>query len=197
MPEHDVVLAVTSGTSKMGQIMQEAWDHLLPAIRNTDLPANSKAEAALRNRLVALTLPTIVGSDASPANEPKSGNYAIEKNELDIKSIAIDFEKRTLEISDATGKHKLSIGKQAWQRQRVPSVGAMVSRIPNSSDVGIATCGAWTSDNSFVVRTWLYESPFRVDVTLKFDGENVNVSLKRNVNFGPTTFAMSGKRIQD
>ena len=49
MPQYDAVLAITSGTNDMGGVMQLAWDTLVPAFKDTPLPA----DPAAADRLIA------------------------------------------------------------------------------------------------------------------------------------------------
>ena len=48
LPEHDVVVAITSQSPDMQAVLDAAWTHLLPAI---DAPSTADADAALASRL--------------------------------------------------------------------------------------------------------------------------------------------------
>lgn len=67
LPEHDAVLAVTSQTQDMQEVLDAAWRHLLPAFGDAPLPGREEDDAALRLRLSRLALPAVAGQAASPA----------------------------------------------------------------------------------------------------------------------------------
>jgi len=50
----------------------------------------------------------------------------------------------------------------------------------------VAASGAWTDDETFTVKLCYYETPFIQTMTWKFAGDQVTVSRKVNVGFGPT-----------
>ena len=67
------------------------------------------------------------------------------------------------------------------------SVGALAPRLPRNNDVAVAASGAWTDDTTYAVRIWMLETPYRLDLKLLFDGDNVTLSGAYNVAFGPKT----------
>jgi CubicO group peptidase (beta-lactamase class C family) len=56
MPQYDAVLAITSGTEKMGSVMQLAWDTIVPAFKDAPLPADPAAVARLEAKTKSLIL---------------------------------------------------------------------------------------------------------------------------------------------
>lgn len=192
MPEQDVVLAVTSGASNMGAVMKQAWNHLIPGFHNTALPQQKESQQALSSKLASLKLP-LVELSKSPTLQSKelSGSYAMEENDLKIEQFEFERNQLTIHLKEQASI-RLPIGRQSWKRSRIPSIRPLVQRVPNAEDVGIATHGAWISESEFQVRVWLYESPFRLDIVCKFDGEQLKVDAKQNVNFGPKSFSLSG-----
>ena len=60
MPEQDTVVAITSGTNNLQGVLNLLWDHLLPALEASPLPANPQAEAANPLKLESLVLETNV-----------------------------------------------------------------------------------------------------------------------------------------
>ena len=64
LPEYDVVLAITSGTSDMNGVMKIVWSHLLPAIHDGALAEDAATHDRLTGKLNALSrtdLPSIWG----------------------------------------------------------------------------------------------------------------------------------------
>ena len=65
MPEQDAVLVITSGVKDMQNVLNLAWEHLLPAMKPSSLPADDEAAKKLAQRLKSLAVRTVEGS-ASP-----------------------------------------------------------------------------------------------------------------------------------
>ena len=61
MPEQDAVLAITGAVKDMQPPLDLVWTHLLPAMSRYPLAADEEAEAALRQKLAGLKLPTPKG----------------------------------------------------------------------------------------------------------------------------------------
>lgn len=189
MPQQDAVLAVTSGASNMGAVMQQAWNHLLPGFHAETLRGDEASQSALKKKLGSLKLPLVEGQ--SSQNRVLSGKYVLEANNLGVHRFEFDNDRLTIHAKDQS-PIKLPIGRESWKRSRVANIQPIVKRIPNADDVGIATHGAWISDNEFHLRMWLYESPFRIDMLCKFDGDQLKVDSKQNVNFGSKEFSLQG-----
>jgi CubicO group peptidase (beta-lactamase class C family) len=73
LPEHDVVLALTSQTEDMQQVLDAVWRHLLPAFGDAPLPGREDDDAALRRRLARLALPTVAQGPLPPAGAGLAG----------------------------------------------------------------------------------------------------------------------------
>ena len=92
-PEQDAVIAITAETGDMQGEINLVWDHLFPAFQNNSkLPINSKAQAALKQKLSTLALPLPVKTD-SVINKSVAGNiYTMESNAKNIKTISFDLK---------------------------------------------------------------------------------------------------------
>jgi CubicO group peptidase (beta-lactamase class C family) len=78
LPEQDAVLAMTAATEAMQEVLDAAWEHLLPAMTDGATagpgagpsgPAGQDVDAALAARLAALALPGVPGDTAPPSAE--------------------------------------------------------------------------------------------------------------------------------
>ncbi len=192
IPDHDLVLAVTSGSKNMGAIMQHTWDHLLPGIHQDALRRNAKAHKQLQERIQQLSLPLVEGEKRSSTLEGEHA-FAIADNDNGVSSIDYNFgDKPKLTIRDADGEYQIPIATDGWVRMRLDSIGPLGQRVPNADTVAVATHSAWQDANSLHTRIWLYESPYRIDLMSKFDGDTVEVEMKQNVGFGPKGFQLKG-----
>lgn len=69
LPEHDAVLAMTAATEAMQEVLDAAWEHLLPALSDGAAEGSSAQDAddALAARLAGLTIPDVPGDAAPPS----------------------------------------------------------------------------------------------------------------------------------
>lgn len=188
MPEHDAVLAITSGASDMGAIMQIAWDKIVPGISVEAIPTNDAAYQALTEKIKSLRLPPVAGSRTSPQTSTVSSKmYKFSDNELGMTSIVLTnlTDRTTLTVTDEQGTHEFECGHDDWSKRHIPSVGSLAPRLPRDSNVGVAASGAWSSDDTFDIRMWYFETPYRLDLSLDFNADTVTMSGQFNVGFGP------------
>ncbi len=180
MPDQDAVLAITSGVSDMQRVLNTVWVYLLPAMRSRSLPADPQAAASLKAKLAQLALVPAQGQKNSAVAAQVNGRtYTLDANEQKAESITLtagdnDF---TVHIRDARGEHMVKGAYGTWLK------GATTLQIEGSDKV--AASGAWASDNTFVMKTCQYETPFRPTTTMTFQDAKVQVEIKMNVGFGP------------
>ena len=155
MPEQDAVLTMISGVQNMQAVLDNVWEHLLPAMRPEALPANPQAYNELCDKLAVLSLPLASGRASSSRAEQWSGKtYKLVSNHLNLKSVAIQFGDKgsTLILRDDRGEHRIEIGYSTWLK------GITAAR--GRSDEPIGACGAWTAEDTYEVRVCYYEDAF-------------------------------------
>jgi len=180
LPEYDVVLAVTGGTSNMAGVMDTVWQYLPPALRYMALPPNPAAQAGLARKLASLTLPVQGGALHSPIESKVSGRtYSLDTNERGLQSVAIDFTgaNPVLTIVDAGGRHPIACGLGQWVRGRTDFY-PRISDLFAVDSQGIAACGAWAGDDTFNVKLCFDETPYTL--TLSFNYTNGRLQLEWN-----------------
>lgn len=166
MPEQDAVVAITGGLRAMQQVLTLVWEHLLPAMRPTSLPAHTVAQEALVQQLAQLRLSTPHGQVMSSASEQLSGKrFALRKNDDAWTTIRFDFGADTTLITIGThaGDQHIGCGYDTWVRGT-----AILERTGILSPTGsgntapwkVAASGAWTNDATYVVQLWWYETPY-------------------------------------
>jgi CubicO group peptidase (beta-lactamase class C family) len=181
MPEQDAVLAITSGVGEMQPPLDLIWKHLLPAMQPTALPEDRAAQTALEHKLARLALPTQPGQEISPIAAEVSGRtYVFAKNEQDIDAITLDLDNSdaTLTIQNSNGRHQIAAGNSTWLKG--------TTKVFHGMAMPVAASGAWTSDDTYVIRMCFYETPFCPTVTLRFSADQLATIWKDNVSFGPT-----------
>jgi hypothetical protein len=181
MPEQDAVLAITSGVGNMQAVLNLVWEHLLPAMQDAPLPDDGAAREALSRKLGQLGLAPQQGRRSSPMAAQVSGRtYRFEKNDQDVDAITLDFDAAggQLTIQDSNGTHRIAFGGESWSKG--------VTTIFNGIPYPVAASGAWTGDDTYVIRLSFYETPFCPTLTFQFSGDQLSTDWKDNVSFGPT-----------
>ncbi|MFO1451918.1 MAG: serine hydrolase [Opitutaceae bacterium] len=197
MPAQDTVVAITSGTGKMGKVLEVLWDKLLPALQQSGaLPVDRTAQEALRRRLATLEVAPASGAAAPGQGAAVSGSYAFPSNPLGWESLAVQFESGSRRLNLTITEHgkttSLPCGHGQWQRGRGTVAAGVLS--PRTEEPMAATYG-WESDTTCVVKACAYETPFHVTYRLTFTGDQVTVQAQNNVAFGPTEHpTLTGRR---
>jgi CubicO group peptidase (beta-lactamase class C family) len=181
-PKQDAVLAITSGTSNMGAIMNLVWKYLLPALNEKPLQENKKVLTALQNKLSSLSLSVIKGEPTSPqvttiSNQP----YSLPSNDEGFTEIAFDLKADAPSITFAVhGKpFTIPIGNGAMKS------GSYL--MPTGESTPVAASGAWISPDTLQARICLYETPFSFTYNISFNKDEVNIIRTSNVNIGPAS----------
>lgn len=197
MPEQDAVLAINGGLMDMQGILDLVWEHLLPAMQPDALPANDAAQAELREALAALTMPLPEGMSSSPVAGQVSGiMYGLDSNDLGIERVTAAFERDRATVRyriDGTD-HTLAVGYGAWLDGVSTMPGDGGRRGPALGDEPVAAAGAWTSDDTFEVRTCFYEGVFCPIFRFHFSGDSLAFEFAPNVSWaGTETSTISGR----
>jgi CubicO group peptidase (beta-lactamase class C family) len=180
MPEQDAVVAITSGTRDLQGVLDLVWAHILAPMKAGALPANPAARADLARKLATLKLAPQAGRPTSPLASSVSGKtYVFPANDDKIESARLDLEgeNATIVMMVAGREKRLLCGAGAWRRG---------GTLPGTDGVDQATAGsgAWTSDDTYAARVYLNETPFRVDVTLRFAEGGLVLDREYNVALG-------------
>jgi CubicO group peptidase (beta-lactamase class C family) len=181
-PKQDAVLAITSGTSDMGAIMNLVWKHLLPALDDKPVEENAKNFMALQNKLAGLSLSVVKGKATSPQVKNISKQpYILQANDEGITSIAFDLKSNNPSITfSLPGKSfSIPIGNGS------PEKGTYI--LPTGESTPVESSSAWVSPDTLQVRSYFYETPFSFTHTITFNKNDVNIIRTSNVNIGPAT----------
>jgi CubicO group peptidase (beta-lactamase class C family) len=183
MPDLDAVLAVTSGTGDMQAILNAAWEHLLPGIRSAALPAGEAAKT-LQTRLAHLALPAPQGASTSPRAAQVSGKtFHFAPNDLKLQTMTMTFHGDRVRVALQTEQdpQKLEYGHGNWIKGE-----AKLEGTPSTKTAGR---GAWTTDDTYTGTLCFNETPFTQTAICTFTPDQVTLTLRRNVGFGPTEHA--------
>jgi CubicO group peptidase (beta-lactamase class C family) len=191
VPDQDLVLAITSATSNNGgtsRAMDIVFRYLvLEGLTSPDaLPENPAAHDALTAKLTSLALAIPQGAATSPLAADVSGDrYTISANAQGIAAVTLDFEGEdpVLTIEDADGAHVIPVGLDRWVRART-SFKKRINELFDTPEQAISARGAWTNDNTFVAKLAFTETPYTMDATFAFNGEQVTVDMAYNIRWG-------------
>jgi hypothetical protein len=186
MPEHDAVVAMTSGTSDLQGVLNLVFEHLLPGLKPEPLPADASLHDRLTKKLASLSLPPPAGKLASPTARRVSGRvYELPENEDELEAVGVELGKEaTLVVRSAGREHRLPVGLGAWRRGGTLPMDR--SRLMEQPDYRVAAAGAWTDDDTFTVKACFHDTPFCATLGLRFAGDALVLDRAMNVGFGPT-----------
>ena len=187
IPDHDVVVALTSGHTDAQRLRDITWAVLLPGLEAGRVGAGQvgaaqvgAAGSSTDDGLVAtLELPHPVGTAYSASDI--SGDWSLAVNPLGIDAIALDPTDGGVALRLRVGDAELVIdcGYREWRR------GSLVVGIgPGELARGgpIAASGAWVADEYTAV-VWLTETPYAQIITLAFDRNHLEIVTRPNVSF--------------
>lgn len=148
VPEHGLVVAITSETAEMQHVLDAIWTHLLPAI-GTGTGAVTDADAELEVRLAGLRLPATTG-DADPASpETWASRTFAATGSAPVTSVRVADGWR-LELTDDGGVVDVPFAAGEW--------------VVGESGAPTAASGGWDGDVLTVDIRFL-EAPHTLRVT--------------------------------
>jgi len=187
MPEQDIVLAITAGTSNSGgtdSLMKIVFANV-PAVQDAALPENAGSLQALEDKLGSLSLPLPMGADSSGMAAQVSGaHYTVASNAKGITGLSFDFASATptVTIEDGDGPHAISVGIGNWVRGRT-GFKKHINELYDTPEQGIAARGAWSADDTFSARMVMTETPYTVITDFKFVGDQVTLNVSYNIRW--------------
>lgn len=187
IPEHDTVIAITSGVRNMQAVLDLVWEKLLPAFKSKPLPADAASRRRLESKLAGLAVRLPLGQPGSPiASKVGKRWYQFPENDRGIRAIAIDLESPALLIRTSGGETRTPIGFGSW----IKTPGGFANGIDKLLSVPahpiIGAAAAWSAEDVLTIKLVGCETPFYSTMTLRFDGDNVTVDSEYNVAFGQT-----------
>lgn len=172
LPEQDAVIAITSGSHDMQNVMNIVWDKLLPPMQASALPPNE----ADHNKLLARTA-TLQVRPQEGAAQPKlaaslSGKrYTFANDPLQLESVAVAFRSRPnrpiIKLGIAGKNYPLTCGHGAWVKGRL--------KTDDKPDRPVAVSCAWTASDTLTAKIVSYETPAYYTTSLRFTPQQLFV----------------------
>lgn len=183
MPKQDAVLAITSGSNDIGQILNEAWTHLLPAMGDmcTD-DGLDEMKAAIE--ALSISLP-----EGKKEVSGKNAEYALSVNPLGLKTIKVEFLENSALLtinywqeSNYLKNEAIPAGYGAWKE--------------NGEGLSHTFCACVHKESGEIhFRNIVVETPFFRDIIIKQCGEFAEFTITQNVGFGENGAYVIGKKI--
>ena len=188
LPSQDMVIAITSETSDMGAILDQVWNHVLPAVKSNSLPPDATAQAQLKQKSGSLALPIQTVQSTSPLiaqidNKP----FSIAENSMHVKAVSLNFGKDggIFRILDDQGDHQINCGLGRWVEKETDLSAIPLkltpTKIPGDTKTKIASSGTWTDENTFVLTIRFIETAHYETITCHFDKDAVSVEFKKSL----------------
>ena len=178
-PEHDAVLAITSGTKDMGAIMNLVWDNILTGLNEKPLEENQEAWNALQSKLSSLNLSTVKGLETSPlAATVSNAVYQLKPNDQGFSSMVLNLDAGNMSLNLEKGDKSYFVPFETGSLKKLGKETTM------NTD-SIASSAAWISADTLEIRSYLYETPYYNTFNIAFKNDEIVLSRKSNVSFGP------------
>ncbi|MCA9836480.1 MAG: serine hydrolase [Trueperaceae bacterium] len=195
MPKHDAVLAITSAVINMQDVLDLAWEHLLPAFETGELEPNINAQASLKDKLSRAKLEPVIGQASSPISQTVSGKtylvdeYQDEKGRGTLPQMSafrFDFNQSDwqLELQTPEGLAQLS-GGYSEDKPGSSSYSQMRGSLTHHGESRVSVSGAWTKDEVFQLCLRFIETPHSLTMSFHFEGTKAKIERRWNVSFGP------------
>ncbi|MGW5349845.1 serine hydrolase domain-containing protein [Streptomyces sp. NPDC004031] len=163
LPEHDAVLAVTSQTQDMQEVLDAAWRHLLPAFGDAPLPGRAADDASLRERLAQLALPAVPGAAAPPAGsgEWDGARFAPEGGTCAQQPTLTELTLRR-GSADAEWVLTLAEGEQSFALGFAPGGWTTTEGGPGTPPCAVGA--AWADGDTLTAAVHFLEAPHSLDL---------------------------------
>ena len=205
LPEHDVVVAITSGVGDMQAVLNTIWDDLLPHLAS-GAEAAERSEASqqqLTGRLETLALPLPEVSPSSPTEARVSGvRWELPENATGLIEVSLEFNTNVFTYrltgsdhplaagADLSGDYTTRFGRHDWVDD--------TCLLGYPRRLRSASSGTWVDPQTFELTIVQIESPHIITLTFAFAGDLLRLSGCINVSFGPTEFTpIEGHPIRD
>ena len=203
LPQYNLVIATTAGVYNMGQIMNIAWETLLPGLQEIALPNDTKNYQILNNKLDALQLPKISGNKGSSVYGKKSSAYLLNENPLGANRIKLNLKgvNHSIEITYDDKKQMIRIGSDKYLKNMLLLKPPFTEGLDylDGQALNIAANGAWISPKQYLLRIYFYESTASVDYIFNFEGNEFFWETKFN-HIGYTSkkgvFPITGQKVE-
>ena len=164
------------------------WEKLLPDFRPVAIPEDLEGVRKLRARLETLAIRKPKGAGSSTTLARVVGKtYAFPSNEKKVESVRIEAGAHPDELAIITRvdgqDQRIELAGPDWKKQRTSTVLGERNALAAGAwgERNVAAAGAWTLEDTYHARVVLYETPYILDLDLRFAGDELFYDSKINV----------------
>jgi CubicO group peptidase (beta-lactamase class C family) len=183
-PDKDTVVAVTSESANKETTMHTVWDHIYPALTDSNsLPANAAEHHQLEQDLRSLALQPPVFNPDSPVSATLSGKkYILDSNVFNAKAVSFRFTSdKTIFTLMEDGKPDIVItcGMNKWimKGNRKPAPHSLFSLRRIDFDSPVAASAGWKDDHTLVLTFRYVEAIHGDTLTCIFDEDRLRIQF--------------------
>lgn len=189
LPQHDAVIAITSGVKDMQSVLTLVWEKIVPAFHAEALAPDMDAERRLKDRLGNLSLPTPTGTDGTDKwSKIEKKRFGFEKNPQELESLSMERTgsgAMTLVLKYNGEEQRLPCGFKEWKSAKL--------KLGSMPEQPVFVSGAWKSDSEFHAKLCLVETPFVISMKFAFQGDELVYDSESNVGFAQTKQHLIGR----
>jgi hypothetical protein len=186
MPDQDAVLAITSQTGNMQGVLDLVWEHLLPAMRDSPLPANPSGIQAMHHRIEKLALPVPAENASRKRERNVTGkSFVLDTNERQVSRIAFEFDQdeSAVQLTDDRGTYTIPVGSGEWAFSETERRGPyLVARAKNSltglPPFKVAGAYRWLDDGALEITLRYLQSPHTETLVCRFSREQIEIDVE-------------------
>jgi hypothetical protein len=201
MPDQDAVIAITSETPDMQNVMNLVWDILLPAMEKDPLRENPEHAATLQARLASLALAVPQAETSSLlTNELNGKTIRFDANELNFSTLTFRFagDSCLMQLTDPGMTYDIPLGNGRWINHHTGLKGPNLLLGAKGHFVGIpavevAGAFSWKDENTLELVLRYIESPHHQTLVFKFEKDAVTLELQNSQDFGKKIYELEGR----
>lgn len=181
LPEQNAVIVMTAEQGDMQAVLDEVWNHLLPALQRTNQTTDATQKSFQRSLEELAILPPVGGINL-PSSIPFNGKrYRIEDNPQGISQFSLSVAKTgwTMELEDKKGKHAFRGGVYEWREGLTDlsylPLKLLPTPVPNETETRYAASGVWKNANTFQITIRFIETAHYDTLTCQFADNKVQI----------------------
>ena len=176
------MIAITSGVKDMQGVLNLIWEKLLPSMKSRPLMPHAHGKQLIE-KLAGLSVRPAEGNETSPlAIKILGRKFVFPANEQKLEAITLTPDSSgkgvTVAIKSGGATHQFASGYREWRKGH--------GSFGTYTDQPAAATGAWTTDDTFLVKQCFTGTPFYLTRKLRFDGDQLIYDAETNVGFRGT-----------
>ena len=190
IPDKDMVVVITECTLIDGATQRRlVWNRLLPAVTGDQPLIAGKDYKRLQKKQSSYQLPLVQGkASSSLVGEYADKSIMLEPNKFGWQSLELHFKQKEviMTVTETNGtKYDLLFGYKQWKKASIEgyppySIEAKGRFNGIEGPFYVAGSYAWPSPSTLELKAHYVNWITALNLTLRFDGENVQLTVKEN-----------------